>query len=297
MLHTATVYVNPDADSQKVSEVSPGNEVVVIERSGPWVKVFANTNVEEKNEADEPEFSVDENAIPRSGWIRDKGVVSAATPNGDRLLYGAAATSEATASEPHAPKLAAGEAHLLYRRVPEYFPQSPLAGESAWRSADIRWQEEWFDARSLPSFHDPEPGNRPAIYQDALKKVVKTQAGTKYAALAAYDLLDAKMCGDWQGLPKCPALESSVYEKYASQFPDGPKTAQALWNATYRQGVLVSMYTAEENKKKADGAAAHAHGLNDQMQARFASTDYAARSAALVFRLDQGIATYGSDRD
>ena len=201
VLHTAVVYVGPDADSQKVSEVSPGNEVVVIERSGPWMKVFANTNVEEKNEADEPEFSVDENAIPRSGWIRDKGVVSAQTPNGDRLLYGAAATAEATAGEPHAPKLAAGEAHLLYRRVAEYFPQSPLAGESAWRSADIRWQEEHFDARTLPSYNDPDPHNRPAIYQDALKKVIKNEAGTKYAALAAYDLLDAKMCGDWQGLP------------------------------------------------------------------------------------------------
>lgn len=297
VLHTAVVYVDPDAASQKVSEVSPGNEVVVIERSGPWVKVFANTNVEEKNEADEPEFSVDEAALPRSGWIQNKGVVSGATPNGDRLLYGAAATAEATASEPHAPKLAAGEAHLLYRRVTEYFPASPLAGESAWRSADIRWQEEHFDARTLPSYNDPDPHNRPAIYQDGLKKVMKTQAGTKFAALAAYDLLDAKLCGDWQGLPKCPSLESDVYEKYASQYPDSPKAAQALWNAAYRQGVLVSMYTAEENRKKAEGAVAHAHALNDQLQAKFAATDYAARAAALVFRVDQGIAIYGSDRD
>ncbi len=297
VLHTAVVYVGPDVNSQKVSEVSPGNEVVVVERSGPWVKVFANTNIEEKHGADEPEFSVDEAALPVSGWIRDKGVVSSATPGGDRLLYGAAATAEEAAGEPHAPKLAAGEAHLLYRRVPEYFPQSPLAGESAWRSADIRWQEERFDARSLPSYNDPDPHNRPATYQDALKKVIKTQAGTKYAALAAYDLLDAKLCGDWQGLPKCPALESDAYEKYAAQFPDGPKSALALWNATYRQGVLVSMYTAEENRKKADAAAAHAHALSDELQRRFSTTDYAARAATLVFRVDQGIAIYGSDRD
>lgn len=297
VLHTAVVYVDPDADSQKVSEVSPGNEVVVIQRSGPWVKVFANTNVEEKNEADEPEFSVDDAAVPRAGWIRDKGVVSAQTPNGDRLLYGAAATAEAQAAEPHAPKLAAGEAHLLYRRVPEYFPASPLAGESAWRSADIRWQEEKFDARSRPSYNDPDPHNRPVLYQDGLKKVEKQQAGTKYAALAAWDLLDAKMCGDWQGLPKCPAMESDTYEKYANQYPDSPKAAEALWNATYRQGVLVSMYTAEENKKKADAAAAHAHALRDQMQTKFAASDYTARAQAMVYRVEQGIAIYGSDRD
>lgn len=297
MLHAAVVYVGPDAESQKVGEVTPGHEVVIVKRSGPWVQVFANTDIEEKNGADEPEFSVEEAAQPRSGWIRDKGVVSAATPNGDKLIYGAAATTEALANEPHAPKLAAGESHLLYRRVAEYFPNSLLAGESAWRSADIRWQEEKFDARTLPSYKDPDPHQRPQIYQDALKKVIKQQPGTKYAALAAYDLLDAKMCGDWQGLPKCPAMESDVYEKYAAQFPDGPKAAEALWNATYRQGVLVSMYTAEENRKKADQAAQHAHALRDQMVARFPDNDYTARAVSLVYRVEQGIAIYGSDRD
>ncbi len=271
VLHSAVVYVGADADSQKVSEVTPGHEVVIVERSGPWIKVFANTDVEEKNEADEPEFSVEETALPRSGWIRNKGVVSTATPNGDRLIYGAAATAEAQAAEPHAPKIAASSAHLLYRRVAEYFPSSSLASESTWRSADIRWQEEKFDVRTLPSYKD--------------------------AALAAYDLLDARLCGDWQGLPKCPSMESELYEKYASQYPDGPKTAAALWEATYRQGVLVSMYTVEESKKKADAAVQRAHALSDQLQARFASTDYAARASSLVYRVEQGIAIYGSDRD
>ncbi|WP_419803828.1 hypothetical protein [Terriglobus sp.] len=297
VLHTAVVYVDADANSQKVSEVTPGHEVVIVSRSGPWVKVFANTDVEERNTDDEPEFSVEENAVPRSGWIRNKGVVSNATANGDRLIYGAAASAEAEAGEPHAPKIAAGSAHLLYRRVAEYFPNSPLAGESAWRSADIRWQEEKFDARTLPSYRDPDPNNRPKLYQDALRKVVKQQAGTKYAALAAYDLLDAKLCGDWQGLPKCPAMESEVYEKYANTYPDGPKTAEALWNAAYRQGVLVTMYGAEDNTKKADAAAQHAHALRDQMIAKFPASDYTARAQALVYRVEQGIAIYGTDRD
>ncbi len=297
VLHIANVYVAPDASSQKVSEVSPGHEVVIVERSGPWIKIFANTDIEERQTDDEPEFSVEEAALPRSGWIRNKGIVSNATPNGDQLLFGAAATEEAQANEPHAPKSAAGSAHLLYRRVAEYFPASPVAGESAWRSADIRWQEEKFDARTLPSYKDPDPNSRPKIYPDQLKKVVKQQAGTKYAALAAYDLLDAKMCGDWQGLPKCPALESDAYEKYVSQYPDGPKTAEALWNAAYRQGVLVTMYTTEENRKKADQASQRAHALRDQMIAKFPQSDYTARTASLVYRVEQGIAIYGSDRD
>src|ERR1700754_4214740 len=58
-LHDANVYVAADADSQRVSFVAPGHEVVVVERSSPWVKVFANTDVQEDPE-DKPEFG-DEN--------------------------------------------------------------------------------------------------------------------------------------------------------------------------------------------------------------------------------------------
>ena len=296
VLKVADVYVAPDAESQKISVVTPGHEVLVTARSGPWVKVFANTDVEEEKGEDEPEFSTDPAVLPRAGWIRDKGVVGPATPNGDKLIYGAAASMEAAAGEPHAPKSAAGAAHLLYRRLPEYFPASPFAGESAWRSADIRWQEEKFDASTLPSAKDMDANLRPQLYSKALQKIVKTGTG-KYPALAAYDLLDAKLCGDWQGLPKCPEMESNLYQKYADQFPDGPKTPEALWNATYRQGVLVTMYTTEENRKRADAAAQHAHALRDQLAAKFPSSDYTARAVSLVYKVEQGIAIYGSDRD
>ena len=296
VLHVADVYVDPDVQSQRVSTVTPGHEIVITERNGPWVKVFANTDVEEEKTDEEPEFATDEVALPRAGWIRDKGVVSPTTPNGDRLIFGAAATWEAAAGEPHAPKSAAGAAHLLYRRVAEYFPSSPLAGESQWRSADIRWQEEKFDAATLPSNKEMDPNQRPQIYAKELQKVVKTGGG-KYPALAAFDLLDAKLCGDWQGLPKCPEREADLYAKYADTYPDGPKTAQALWDAVYRQGVLVTMYTAEENKKRADVASQRAHALRDQLANRFPTSDYTARAASLVYRVEQGIAIYGSDRD
>src|ERR1700733_2720935 len=116
LLHDANVYVASDADSQRVSLVTPGHEVVVLERNGPWVKVFANTDVnDDANEDDrnKPEFSDDANVTPASGWIRDKGIVGPTTAGGDGILFGSAANFEDEAEHPHAPKGAAGSAHLL----------------------------------------------------------------------------------------------------------------------------------------------------------------------------------------
>jgi hypothetical protein len=296
VLHTANVYIAADTDSQRVSLVTPGHEVVVVERSGPWVKVFANTDVEEDAEQ-KPEFSDDENVTPASGWIRDKGVVGLSTAGGDAILFGTAANLEAEAAQPHAPKGAAMEAHLLYRRVAEYFPDSPLAAEAAWRSADIRWQLEKQDISSLPSAKEQDALLRPQVYDGEMKRVIKRFPGTKYAAYAAFDLLDNKLCGDWQGLPKCPEMETGLYEKYAQQFPDGPKSAEALYNATYRQGVVVTMYTVEENKKKADDAAAKTQSLAQELKAKYPQSDYAARATSIAFRVAQGIPIYGNDRD
>src|SRR5258708_36115997 len=97
VLHDANVYVASDADAQKVSLVTPGHEVVVIERSAPWVKVFANTDVgDDANEDDrnKPEFGDDANVTPASGWIGDKGVVGPTTAGGDAILFGYAANCE-----------------------------------------------------------------------------------------------------------------------------------------------------------------------------------------------------------
>jgi outer membrane protein assembly factor BamD (BamD/ComL family) len=298
VLHDANVYIAPDADAQKVSLVRPGHEVVVTERNGPWVRVFANTDVEAKaDEADKTDFGEDENVTPASGWIRDKGVVGPGTANGDVILYGAAASYEEAASEPHAPKGSAQEAHRLYQRVADYFPDSPLAAKAAWRSADVRWQIEKRDVSTLPSAKEQEAFLRPSLYEGNMKKVMKMYPGTEYAARAAYDLLDNKLCGDWQGLPKCPEMESRLYEKYVAQFPDSPVAAEALYNAEYRQGVLVTMYMVDDNKKQSDNAAAHAQALAAQLQAKYPNTDYAARGAALAFRVTQGITVYGNDRD
>src|SRR5258708_3598033 len=211
VLHDANVYVASDADAQKVSLVTPGHEVVVIERSAPWVKVFANTDVgDDANEDDrnKPEFGDDANVTPASGWIRDKGILGPTTAGGDAILFGSAANFEDEAAHPRAPKGAAGSAHLLYKRVAEYFPDSALAAEAAWRSADIRWQLDKLDASTLPSAKEQEAYLRPQLYEGEMKKVMKTYQGSKFAALAAYDLVENNLCGDWQGLPKCPEKET-----------------------------------------------------------------------------------------
>jgi TolA-binding protein len=298
VVHPAIVYAAAEDNAAHVTEVEPGHEVVITERNGSWVKVFANTDIpDEQAEDQKPEFSEDENVSPMSGWIKDKGLVTPTTANGDAILYGTAANVEELAMQPHAPKDAAEEAHLLYRRVVEYYPNSPLAAEAMYRSADVRWQIDKADIRTLPSAHEQEAYLRPQLYEGELQKVMKLYPGTKEAALAAYDLIDNKLCGDWQGLPKCPEMEAGLYETYANRYPDSPKAAEALYEATYREGVLVEMYLVQEEKKRSEAAAANVQGLAAALKQRYAESDFAARAASIAYRVQQEIPVYGNDRE
>jgi len=298
LVHPAIVYITADDNAGHIAQVDPGHEVVVIEHNGAWVRVFANTDAADEQADDaKPEFSEDDNVTPASGWIRDKGIVTPATVNGDAILYGTAANFEELATQPHAPKDAAEEAHLLYRRVAEYYPDSPLAAEAMFRSADVRWQLDKADIRTLPSAKEQEAYLRPQLYEGEMQKVMKLYPGTKFAALAAYDLIDNKLCGDWQGLPKCPEMEAGLYQKYADRYPDSPKAAEALYEATYREGVLVSMYQVEDERKRSEQAAANTQGLVAELMKRYPLSDYAARAASIAYRVQQQISVYGNDRD
>jgi hypothetical protein len=298
VVHPAIVYAAAEDNSAHVTEVEPGHEVVVTEHNGAWVKVFANTDIpDEQAEDQKPEFSADEEVSPMSGWIKDKGLVTPTTVNGDAVLFGTAANYEELAMEPHAPKDAAEEAHLLYRRVVDYFPNSALAPEAMFRSADVRWQIDKADIRTLPSAHEQEAYLRPQIYEGELQKVMKLYPNTKFAALAAYDLIDNKLCGDWQGLPKCPELEAGLYEQYANRYPDSPKAAEALYEATYREGVLVEMYVVQEEKKRSEAAAANVQGLANELKQRYPESGFAPRAASIAYRVQQEIPVYGNDRD
>jgi outer membrane protein assembly factor BamD (BamD/ComL family) len=298
LVHDALVYVAADDTSQKVAEVTPGHEVVVIDHSGPWVKVFANTDTPDQGNPDNaPEFSSDKDPTPASGWIKDKGIVTAQTPNGDSILFGSAAQFEDMAEEPHAPKGAAQAAQMLYSRVFQYFPASKFAGDAAFRAADIRWQLEKADVSTLPSAKEQEAYLRPALYEGELKKVIKNYPNSKNAALAAYDLIDNKLCGDWQGLPKCPEMEAGLYMKYAEQWQESPKAAEAQYNAVYRMGVLVTMYKVSDEIKRSDDAAKRCQQLAEDMHSRFPDSDYTRRAESIAYRVKQGIPIYGTDRD
>jgi hypothetical protein len=239
----------------------------------------------------------DETPPPISGWIEAKGVVEETTPNGDQILMGAAATQEALAANPRGPANAAQSARLLYRRVVEMFPNSPLVPDAAWRAADIQWQVQKADAASLPSAHERDPIFRQQMDEDALKKVIKYYPHTRWAALAAFDLIDNKLCGDWEGSTQCPGKEADLYLKYADEYPDGPRTARALYEAAYRLSVLNDMFAANGDDRKSNDAHNQARTVVAQLKAHFADSDYTMRAAALVYKLDEGIPVYGIERE
>jgi hypothetical protein len=297
-LQITWLYISPDTGSQKVSQVQIGREMVIIAKSGAWLNVEANTDIqEETDDPDTPEMGDDNSTPPPiTGWIQAKGVVTDSTPNGDQILMGAAANEESLASTPSGPANAAQAARLLYTRLYEMFQNSPLAPEARWRAADILWQLKKADVATLPSSKERQPYMHEQMDEDPLKKVIKLYPHTRWAALAAFDLIDNKLCGDWEGSAKCPENETEIYEKYAAEYPDGPRTARALYEATYRQAVLTNMYEGEGDHNKAEKAHEHCRALADQLKAHFAGTDYALRAQMLIFKLDQNIPVFGIDR-
>jgi outer membrane protein assembly factor BamD (BamD/ComL family) len=296
-LRVTWLFIAPDKTSQKVDRVQIGRELVVAETSGPWMRVYANTDVQEAQDKDAPLIGHDETPPPISGWMEAKGVVIETTPNGDQVLMGEAANQESLASDPRGPVNAARSARLLYRRLVEMFPNSPFAAEAAWRAADILWQLQKADAATRPSAKERDPYMRDQMDEDELKKVIKVYPHTRAAYLAAFDLIDNKLCGDWQGSPKCPEKESEDYERYAAEYSDSPRAAQALYQAVYRQAVLSDMFAADGSDKKSEEAHNHARELATRLKDKFPQSDFTARAAALVFKLDQGIPVYGIERE
>ena len=296
-LRVTWLYIAPDLASQKVDRVQIGREMVMAEKSGPWLRVYANTDIQEAQAKDAPIFGHDDTPPPVSGWMEAKGVVIETTPNGDQVLMGEAANQESLASDPRGPANAARSARLLYRRLVEMFPNSPLVPEASWRAADVLWQLEKADASTRPSAREKESYMRDQMDEDELKKVLKLYPHTRQAGLAAYELIENKLCGDWQGTTKCPEKESESYEKYAAEYPDGPRVAQALYQAVYRQAVLTDMYAADGSDKKAYEAHNHARELAARLKDKFPQTDSSWRAGALVYKLDEGIPVYGIDRE
>ncbi|HYN15267.1 MAG TPA: hypothetical protein VES66_05705 [Terriglobales bacterium] len=275
MVREAYIYLSPDETSTRMANLARGREVAILEKSREWLHIT----------------QVDGNV---TGWILDKGVVHTSTPEGDRIVFGAAADSEAEASRRYGRKGADKDAMRLYYRMVEYFPKSPLAGESLYRAADIRWQLDALDVNTRPSAKERNPLLRAQIEEDWMREVIKKFPGTKWADLAAYHLIENKVCGDWAGDTKCPEKESEHYEKYVREHPRSPKAAEALYQAAWRQAALIQMYKDDGNASRSSGAKNKAVGLARQVASQYAQTDWGARAQALVYLIEQDVPMYGN---
>lgn len=287
VIREAALYVSPDAGSQKLATITRGRDIYdVMGRSTiegkQWAHVVARVDVGLMAPKD------------ISGWLDNRLLITPNTPSGDQIIYGEAADSENQAETRGGRKHAAEDAMRLYYRLYEYFPNSPLAGESLWRAADIRWQLEKSGVLARPSAHEIDPDARTQIEEDTMREVIKKFPHSKWADLAEYDLLDNKICFDWKGQAHCPEKETDLYEHYAHEHPQSPKAAEALYNAAFRQAALVDIYKTYNQNDKAEHARKKGIELAQEVVGKYPDGDWKPRASNLIYALQQNIFIYGS---
>lgn len=287
LISEVDMYVSPDAASQKLARATRGRNVVLVmdrtnigSKSWSHVLVIVDVDIERQSERQ------------ISGWVPTNVLVTTATPNADQIIYGEAVDSENQAQQLGGRRHADQDAMRLFYRIYEYFPNSPLAGEALWRAGDIRWQREKFDARLRPSSREVDASMREGMDETTLKLVEKKFSHTKWADLAAYNLIDNKLCGSWRGEIKCPEKESEMYEKYSREHPQSPRAAEALYNAAWRQAALVDMYKAAHENDKSEKARKKSIELAQEVAARSGDGDWRPQALELIYTLQQGIPTY-----
>jgi hypothetical protein len=294
LVHEESIRVAPATDAAKLGEAGRGHELVILDTSRDWVHVEAIIR-EPRKDADEDDPEAEGKTI--TGWVQGKAMVTATTPNGDKIVFGEAADSEDQASRRRGRRDAAQDAMRLYYRVYDLFPTSPLAGESLYRAADIRWQLERSDVMTRPSARERDAYMRGQIDEEWMKLVIKKFPGSKWADLAAFHLIENKLCGDWQGASKCPEKEADIYEKYAKEHEQSPAAAEALYDAAWRYSALIEIYKTEANQKKSEEAKNHALGLAEKIVSQFGQSEWALRAQRLIFYIQQGVPTYGNAVD
>jgi len=291
LVHEETIRVSPSPDAARLGEAGRGHELVIIDSSRDWVHVEAILRAPRRDSDTDEE----DEGKTITGWVLAKALVSLTTPNGDKIVFGEAADSEDQASRRRGRRDAAQDAMRLYYRVYDLFPTSPLAAEGLYRAADIRWQVERSDVLTRPSARERESYLRGQIDEEWMKLVVKKFPGTKWADLAAFHLIDNKLCGDWQGASKCPEKESEIYEKYAKEHEQSPATPEALYNAAWRQSALIEIYRTEANQKKSEEAKNRALALAEKIPSQYGQSDWSLRAQKLIFYIQQGIPTWGNE--
>jgi hypothetical protein len=294
LVHEETIRVAPSGDAAKLGEAGRGHELIIIDTSGAWTHVEAIIR-EPSRDADEDDPDSEGKTI--TGWILNKALVSMTTQDGDRIVYGEASNSEDEASRRRGRRDAAQDSMRLYYRVYDLFPASPLAAESLYRAADIRWQMDRSDIMTRPSAREREAYMRGQIDEEWMKLVMKKYPGTKWADLAAFHLIENKLCGDWQGASKCPEKEADMYEKYAKEHEQSPAAPEALYDAAWRQSALIEIYKTEANLKKSEEAKNRALALAQKIVSQYGQSDWSNRAQTLIFYVQQGVATWGNAVD
>ncbi len=294
LVHEETIRVSPSAEAAKLGEAGRGRELIILDTSREWVNVQAILREPSHEEGATEE---EEEGKTVTGWVLAKAVITTTTQDGDRIIFGEAADSEDQASRRRGRRDAAQDAMRLYYRVYDLMPASPLAAEALYRAADIRWQIERTDVMTRPSARQREAYMRGQMREEWMKLVIKKYPATKWADLAAFRLIENKLCGEWEGLSKCPDKEADLYENYAKEHPQSPAAPEALYNAAWRRSALIEIYRTEPNPKKAAESKDRALALAQKVASQYGQSDWALRAQRLAFYIQQGIPTYGSSGD
>lgn len=291
MVRQGVIYISPDSNSAKVADVERGRDLVVLDSTPSWVHVEAVLAGTQRTDEDQPE--------PRivTGWVLDKGVVRASTPNGDRIVFGEAIDSEDQASRARGRAGAAQDAKRLYYRVYDLFPKSSLAAESLYRAADIQWQLDRADIMTRPSAREQEAFLRGQMNEDLMKQVMKKFPDTKWADLASFHLIENKLCGDWQGASKCPQKEAGYYEDYVKDHPQSPAAAEALYDAAWRWSALIQIYKTEDQQKKSEEAKSRSISLAQRVASSYPQSDWGSRAQTLLYLVQQDVPTWGNEQE
>jgi hypothetical protein len=294
LVHEETIRISPSTDAAKLVEVPRGRELIILETSRDWVHVQAILRLP-RNEEGLTEEEAEGKTV--TGWVPAKGVVSMTTQDGDGIIFGEAADSEDQASRRRGRRDAAQDALQLYYRLYDLMPTSPLAAEALYRAADIRWQIERSDVMTRPSARAREAYMRGQMNEDWMRLVNKKYPGTKWADLATFRMIDNKLCGDWEGMSKCPDKEAELYEKYAGEHAQSPAAAEALYNAAWRRAAMIEIYKIEPNQKKSAESKDRALALAQKIVSQYGQSDWALRARRLIFYIQQDIPTYGTTAD
>ena len=289
-----SMRISPSADAAKLATVGRGRELIIIENGKDWVHAQA---ILVQPSTEEGATEEEEEGKTVTGWLPARGVVASTTQDGDRVIFGEAADSEDQASSRRGRRDAAKDAMQLYYRVYDLMPTSPLAPEALYRAADIRWQIERADVMTRPSARERESYMRGQMKEDWMRLVIKKYPGTKWSDLAAFRLIENKLCGEWEGLSKCPDKEADLYENYAKDHEQSPAAAEALYQAAWRRAALIDIYRTEPNQKKSAESKDRAMKLAQKLVSQYPQTDWALRAQRLIFYIQQGIPTYGSTAD